>query len=146
MSAKKRSATFLKAPEPKTHPHAIFLQQPKSHTPAREGAWPTFRCRDFFQQARPTPSCTSKPLSILSEPYFSIFLAFQASTGLLSASSSLRRQLPSLVETCVCLGKASSSSPITFLLCLGPAIPGSSSIAVIRPPFRALFDPNMIQS
>ncbi|RVX16137.1 Retrovirus-related Pol polyprotein from transposon RE1 [Vitis vinifera] len=64
----------------------------------------------------------------------------------LSASSDLRRQLPSLAKTCVCLGKASSSSPVTFLLCLGPDIPGSSSTAVIRPPFRALFDPNVIQS
>ncbi|RVW72346.1 hypothetical protein CK203_055443 [Vitis vinifera] len=69
-----------------------------------------------------------------------------ASAGLLSASSGLRRQLPSLAKTCVCLGKASSSSPVTFLLCLGPNIPSSSSTAVIRPSFRALFDPNVIQS
>ncbi|RVW81347.1 Retrovirus-related Pol polyprotein from transposon RE2 [Vitis vinifera] len=65
--------------------------------------------------------------------------------GLLLASFGLRRQLPSLAETYVCLGKASSSSPVTFLICLGPDIPGSSSTAVIRPPFRALFDPNVIQ-
>ena len=104
-----------------------------------------FPVPSFFQQVHPTPSCTSKPLSILFEPYFSIFLAFQAFTGLLLASSSLQRQLSSLAETCVCLGKASSSSPITFFLCLGPDIPGSSSTAVIRPPFRALFDPNVIQ-
>ncbi|RVX21546.1 Retrovirus-related Pol polyprotein from transposon RE1 [Vitis vinifera] len=69
-----------------------------------------------------------------------------ASAGLLSASFDLRRQLPSLAETCVPLGKASSSSPVTFLLCLGPDIPSFSSTAVIRPPFRALFDPNVIQS
>ncbi|RVW51331.1 Copia protein [Vitis vinifera] len=52
----------------------------------------------------------------------------------------------SLAKTCVCLGKASSSSPVTFLLCLGPDIPGSSSTAVIRPPFKALFNPNVIHS
>ncbi|RVW13121.1 hypothetical protein CK203_108693 [Vitis vinifera] len=63
-----------------------------------------------------------------------------------STISCLRRQLPSLAKTYVCLGKASSSSPVTFLLCLGPDIPGSSSTVVIRPPFRALFNPNVIQS
>ncbi|RVW96741.1 Retrovirus-related Pol polyprotein from transposon TNT 1-94 [Vitis vinifera] len=97
-----------------------------------------FPVPSFFQQAHPTPSCTSKPLSVLSNPASPFFWHF----------SLLRppRQLPSLAETCVCLGKASSSSPVTFLLCLGPDIPGSSSTAVIRPPFRALFDPNVIQS
>ncbi|RVW98399.1 hypothetical protein CK203_026795 [Vitis vinifera] len=74
------------------------------------------------------------------------FFGISASAGLLLASSGLRRQLPSLAETYVCLGKASSSSPVTFLLCLGPDIPGSSSTTVIRPLFRALFDPNVIQS
>ena len=32
-SAKRRFATFLKASEPKTDPHAVFLRQPESHTP-----------------------------------------------------------------------------------------------------------------
>ena len=36
-----------------------------------------FPVSSFFQQARPAPSYTSKPLSILSEPYFSIFFPFQ---------------------------------------------------------------------
>ena len=35
-----------------------------------------FLVPSFYQQAHPTPSCTSKPPSVLSEPYFSIFLAF----------------------------------------------------------------------
>ena len=43
--AKRRSATFLKAPEPKTHPRATLLWRPESHAPTREGSWPTFRCR-----------------------------------------------------------------------------------------------------
>ena len=107
-----------------------------------------FLVLSFYQQACSVPSCTSKPPSVLSEPCFYIFLFFgiSASAGLLLASDGLRRQLPSLAGTYVCLGKASSSSPVTFLLCLGPDIPGSSSIAVIRCPFRALFDPNVIQS
>ena len=44
-SAKKRSATFLKEPEPKTDPRAAFLRRPESHTSAREDGWPTFWCR-----------------------------------------------------------------------------------------------------
>ena len=47
--AKRRFATFLKAPEPKSRstrlPLLVFLRQPESHTPVREGAWPTFWCR-----------------------------------------------------------------------------------------------------
>ena len=47
--AKRRFATFLKAPEPKSRstrlPLVVFLRQPESHTPVREGAWPTFWCR-----------------------------------------------------------------------------------------------------
>ncbi|RVW74646.1 Retrovirus-related Pol polyprotein from transposon RE1 [Vitis vinifera] len=117
-SAKRRSAAFLKAPEPKTHLRAF-------HAPAREGAWPTFWCRASSSRL------VRRRLALL--------------TLRLLASFGLRRQLPSLAETYVCLGKASSSSPVTFLICLGPDIPGSSSTAVIRPPFRALFDPNVIQ-
>ena len=117
-------------------PCATFLRRPESHAPAREGAWPTFWCRAFtsrlvrrrlalqsLRQSSPNPA----------SPFFWHF-------------SLLRRQLPSLAETCVCLGKASSSSPVTFLICLDPNIPGSSSTAVIQPSFRALFDPNVIQS
>ncbi|RVW26749.1 hypothetical protein CK203_108380 [Vitis vinifera] len=107
-AAKRRSATFLKAPKPKNHhaaSHATLLRRLESHALAREG------------------------------PH-----------GLLSASSGLRRNsLPWPRPVCA-LGRPLLSSPITFLLCLGPDIPGSSSTAVIRPPFRALFDPNMIQS
>ena len=44
-SAKRRSATFLKAPEPNTHPRATLFRRPKSHASAREGAWPTFQCQ-----------------------------------------------------------------------------------------------------
>ncbi|RVW99738.1 hypothetical protein CK203_029151 [Vitis vinifera] len=127
-SAKRRSATFLKAPEPKTDPRA-------SHAPFFSGSLNPMRRRvahflvpSFYQQARPALSCTSKPPSVLSDPASPFFWHF-----------SLRRQLSSLAKTCVCLGKASSSSPVTFLLCLGPDIPGSSSTAVIKPPFRALF-------
>ena len=76
-SAKRRSATFLKAPEPKTDPRA-------SHAPFFFGSLNPTRQRmvhflvpSFYQQARPALSCTSKPPSILSEPCFSIFLAFQ---------------------------------------------------------------------
>ena len=36
-----------------------------------------FLVPSFYQQARSAPSCTSKPPSVLSEPCFSIFLAFQ---------------------------------------------------------------------
>ena len=43
-SAKRRFATFLKASEPKTDPRDVFLRQPESHAPTREGAWPTFWC------------------------------------------------------------------------------------------------------
>ena len=44
-SAKRRFATFLKAPEPKTDPCSVFLQRLESHAPVREGAWPAFWCR-----------------------------------------------------------------------------------------------------
>ena len=37
-SAWRRSPTFVKAPEPKDHPRAIFRPATESHTPAREGA------------------------------------------------------------------------------------------------------------
>ena len=112
-------------------PRAVFLRRPESHAPSCEGAWPTFWCR--ASTSRLVRHClallslhqsSSNPVS----PFFGI----SASAGLLSASDGLRRQLPSLAETCVCLGKASSSSPITFLLCLGPDIPGSSSTVVIQ--------------
>ena len=140
-SAKRRSATFLKAPEPKTHPcasHAPFFSD--GLNPMRRHV-AHFLVSSFFQQARSAPSCPSKSPLVLSEPCFSIFLAFQPPRVF-----SLRRQFPSLAETCVCLGKTSSSSLVTFLLCLGPDIPGSSSTTVIQPPFRALFDPSVIQS
>ncbi|RVW56408.1 hypothetical protein CK203_072476 [Vitis vinifera] len=141
--------TFLKAPEPKTDPHA-------SHVPLFSGGLnPTHRhvrVRGPLSGVELLPAGSSdavlhfkasvSPLQTLLLHFF----AFQPLAGLLSASSGLRRQLPSLAETSVRLGKASSSSTVTFLLCLGPDIPGSSSTAVIRPPFRVLFDPNVIQS
>ena len=46
----------------------------------RAGAWGRvahFPMPGFFQQARLALSCTSKPSSVLFEPCFSIFLAFQ---------------------------------------------------------------------
>ena len=106
------------------------------------GTWPTFWCR-----ASPN-RLVRRRLALLSLRQSSLNPAspFFWHFSLRGSSFSLQRQLPSLAETCVCLGKASSSSPVTFLLCLGPDIPGSSSIAVIQPPFRALFDPNVIQS
>ena len=96
-SAKRRFATFLKAPKPKNHPRA-------SHMPLfSDGLNPTRRCvahfpmPSFFQQARPTPSCTSKPLSVLSEPCFSIFFGISASAGLLSSSDGSSLPWPRLV-------------------------------------------------
>ena len=115
-SAKRKFATFLKAPEPKTDPHTVFLLRPESHTPAREGAWPTFWCQAS------TNRLVLRRLALLSlrqsspNPASPFFFGISASAGLLSASDDLWRQLPSLVETCVCLGKASSSSPVTSLL------------------------------
>ncbi|RVW15230.1 Retrovirus-related Pol polyprotein from transposon RE1 [Vitis vinifera] len=109
-SAKRRSATFLKAPEPKIDPRAVFLWQPESHTPARgplSGAELLPPPRVFFQPLKATPFL-GRDLCVPWEGLFFI------------------------------------SSP--FLLCLGPDIPSSSSTAVIQPPFRALFDPNVIQS
>ena len=41
--ARRRSSTFLKAPEEEYHPRASLLQRPESHAPAREGVWVTFR-------------------------------------------------------------------------------------------------------
>ncbi|RVX13406.1 Vacuolar protein sorting-associated protein 53 A [Vitis vinifera] len=124
-STKRRFATFLKAPKPKTHPRAF-------HVPLfSDGPNPT---RLHVRVRGPLSGAELLPAGSF------------ASAGLLLASSGLQWQLPSLAKTCVCLGKASSSSPVTFLLCLGPDIPGSSSTAVIRPPFKALFDLNVIQS
>ena len=114
-SAKKRSATFLKELEPKTDPRAAFLRRPESHTLAREGGWPTFWCR----------ASTNR----LVQRYLALLSLRQSSLNPASPffwHFSLRRQLPSLAETCVCLGKTSSSSLVTFFLCLGPDIPGSS--------------------
>ena len=122
-------------------PHVVFLRQLKSHAPAHEDAWPTFWWRASTSRL---VRCRLALLSLLQSspnPAFPFFWHF----SLRESSFSLQRQLPSLAETCVCLGKASSSSPVTFLLSLGPDIPSYSSTAVIRPPFRALFDPNVIQ-
>ena len=123
-------STEAKKP-PTRLPHATLLRRPESHAPSREGTWPTFWCR--ASTSRLVRHCLAllslhQSSSNLASPFFGI----SASAGLLSASDGLRRQLPSLAETCVCLGKASSSSPVTFLLCLGPDIPGSSSTAVIQ--------------
>ncbi|RVW65211.1 Retrovirus-related Pol polyprotein from transposon RE1 [Vitis vinifera] len=120
-SAKRRSATFLIAPEPKTHPRATLLWRPESQAPGVRAHGPLSRCQASFsklvwhclallslRQSSPNPA----------SPFFGI----SASASLLSTSSSPQRQLPSLAETC------------------------SSSTAMIRPPFRALFDPNVIQS
>ena len=41
--AKRRSSTFLKAPEEESQPRVSLLRRPKSQAPAREGAWGTFR-------------------------------------------------------------------------------------------------------
>ena len=76
-SAKRISATFLKAPEPKTDPrasHALLFSGSLNPTRRRVAH---FLVSSFYQQARPAPSCTSKPPSVLSKPCFSIFLAFQ---------------------------------------------------------------------
>ena len=43
--ARRRSSSFLKAPEGESHPRAFLLRRPESHAPAREGAWSTFRPR-----------------------------------------------------------------------------------------------------
>ena len=72
--------------------------------------WPTFWCRAStsrlvrhhltllsLRQSSPNPA----------SPFFWHF-------SLRESSFSLWRQLPSLAETCVCLGKASSSSPVLF--------------------------------
>ena len=82
-SAKRRSTTFLRALEPKIYP-------PASHAPFFFGSLNPTRQRmahflvpSFYQQARPALSCTSKPPSVLSEPCFSIFLAFQPPTAAL---------------------------------------------------------------
>ncbi|RVW84336.1 hypothetical protein CK203_036608 [Vitis vinifera] len=81
-SAKRRSATFLKAPEPKTItrlPCAVFLRQPESHAPRARACGPLLVPSFYHRLVR--PSCTSKPLSVLSEPCFSIFLVFQPPTA-----------------------------------------------------------------
>ncbi|RVW30984.1 hypothetical protein CK203_098731 [Vitis vinifera] len=109
-----RSQTPTHAP-----PRATLLRRPESHAPAREGAWPTFQCQASsnrlvkhrlallsLRQASPNPALH--------------FFGISASAGLLSTSSGLRQQLSSLAETWLCLGKASSSSPITFILCWVP--------------------------
>ncbi|RVW57293.1 hypothetical protein CK203_079257 [Vitis vinifera] len=81
-------------------------------------------------------SCTSKPPSVLFEPCFSIFLAFQP-------PSAFDNSLP-WPRLCVPWEGLFFISN-HFLLCLGPNTRFSST-TVIRPPFRALFDPNVIQS
>ena len=58
----------------------------------------------------------------------------------------LQQHLFPFAESCVCLGKASSSSPVTFLQCLSHFFFISSSTAVIRPPIKAFVNPNVIQS
>ncbi|RVW88592.1 hypothetical protein CK203_033008 [Vitis vinifera] len=79
-SAKRRSATFLKAPEPKTNPrasHEPFFSDGLNSTRWRVRARGPLLVPSFYQQARSAPSCTSKPPLVLSKPCFSIFLAFQ---------------------------------------------------------------------
>ena len=66
----------------------------------RAGVWGCvahFLVPSFYQQARLVPSCTSKPLSVLSEPCFSIFFGISASAGLLSASDGSSLPWPRLV-------------------------------------------------
>ena len=43
--ARRRSSTFLKAPEEESHPRASLLWRPESHVSAREGTWVIFRPR-----------------------------------------------------------------------------------------------------
>ena len=43
--ARRRSLTFLKAPDEESQPRASLLRRPESHVPAREGAWGIFRPR-----------------------------------------------------------------------------------------------------
>ena len=96
-SAKRISATFLKAPEPKTDPrasHALLFSGSLNPTRRRVAH---FLVSSFYQQARPAPSCTSKPPSVLSKPCFSIFFGISASAGLLSASDSSSLPWPRLV-------------------------------------------------
>ena len=58
----------------------------------------------------------------------------------------LQQQLFPFTDSCVCLRKASSSFPVTFLHCLSHFFFISSSTAVIRPSIRTLFSLNVIQS
>ena len=57
--------------------HAPFFFDSLNPTHRCVRAHDPFLVPSIFQQARPAPSCTSKPPSVLSEPCFSIFLAFQ---------------------------------------------------------------------
>ena len=80
-SAKRRSATFFKALEPKKPIHApptrlFSLATWIPHADAW-GRVAHFLVPSFYQQACLAPSCTSTPPSVLSELCFSIFLAFQ---------------------------------------------------------------------
>ena len=43
--ARKRSSSFVKAPEGDSQPRVFLLQRPESHALAREGAWSIFRPR-----------------------------------------------------------------------------------------------------
>ncbi|RVW26227.1 Retrovirus-related Pol polyprotein from transposon RE2 [Vitis vinifera] len=125
---KEEICNFSQSTGAKNPPTRHFSPQPNP-TRQRVRARGPLSVPSFFQQARPTPSCTSKPLSILLNPTSPFFWHFKP-----PSSFSLLRPptaAPFLGQTCVCLGKASSSSPVTFLLCLGPDIPDDKFFMVL---------------
>ena len=103
-----RSPTFVKAPEPKDHPRAIFRPATESHAPARE---------DFSGDAPPPPASPDadqppyipgSPIRALHVPLLGIFVSVSLQT-IFPAKFQLLFLLP---NPCTCLGKCSS----TFLV------------------------------
>ncbi|RVW28267.1 Retrovirus-related Pol polyprotein from transposon RE1 [Vitis vinifera] len=115
---KEEICNFSQSTGAKNHPRAVFLRQPESHA-AREGAWPTFWCQLLHRLVRRRLALLSLRQSSLNpaSPFFWHFSLRGSSFSLLRPPT----KAPFLGRDLCVPWEASSSSPVTFLLCLGPA-------------------------
>ncbi|RVW63729.1 Retrovirus-related Pol polyprotein from transposon TNT 1-94 [Vitis vinifera] len=101
-SAWRRSPTFVKAPEPKSYPRAIFRPATASHAPATR----------LLLQLRLTPTSLPTSLVLPSEPCTYLFWGFLSPSALQTVFPAKLWLLFLHPNPCTCLGKCSS----TFLV------------------------------
>ena len=113
--ARRRSSSFLKAPEGDSHPRAAQRVSSPAAWISRAGAWGRvehFPATHFHLQPRLTPSSHPSSVLVPSKPWKCIFWGFFVSADPLNSLSGNLRWLPLHPKPYMCLRKCSSTLPI----------------------------------